>query len=269
MAKVVGIDLGGTYIRAGVVEGKNVLDYIKEETPKTKTEILKKIIKIISLVLKKDIRGIGVAYPGILKNGFVEKTPNLPIQNFNLKKFLEENFQRKIVVENDAKCVALSEIKYGTKKKNFIVITLGTGVGGGIVINKKLYKGDGNAGEIGHIIIDDGKDLEFFWKKNIAEMKKNFGKEFLIRDLIKSKDKKAKKILGEIYRTLGMGIGSLVSAFDPEEIILMGGVREGGRKFIDGVSREIKKYTIIKKIPKMRWSKIKHPGVLGAGLLLE
>jgi len=272
MAKKVGVDLGGTHIRAGIVENGKVANYIKIKTPKTKEKLLKKLCEVISLSLEKggkEIHEIGIASPGPLKNGVIENTPNIPLQNFNLKKFLEKKFRKKIIVQNDVKCIALSELNYGIKKKNFIVIALGTGVGGGIIIGKSLYTGKGNAGEVGHMIIEGKKDLEYFWKRSLKKMKKDYGKEFFIKNIMKSKDKNGKLILNEIYTFLGIGIGSLVNIFDPEEIVLMGGGREAGNKFTKELAKEAKKYTILKRFPKISWSKIKHPGVLGAGLLFE
>ncbi len=271
MKRVIGVDIGGTHIRVGIVHAGKVYDYIKRGTPSTKKEILDVLEKMISdtLYKNKEIKSIGVACPGPLKNGFIKNTPNLALKNFDLKKFLEKKFKKKVIIENDAKCVAISEIKYGTKKNNFIVVTLGTGIGGGIVIDRKIYKGKGNAGEIGHMIVGDGKDIEYFWKKWSAKMRKEYGKGFLIKDLIKQKTGKSKKLLKELYIHLGRWTGTLVSAFDPEEIVFMGGVREGGKDFIDGVVHEAKKFTIIEDFPHIHWSRIEHPGVLGAGELFD
>jgi glucokinase len=269
MVKKIGVDLGGTYIRVGIVKDNKVLKYIKKQTPKTEKELVNELAKSISECMSKDVVGIGVASPGPLKNGIIYNTPNLPFRNFNLKRFLEEKFKKRVEVENDAHCVALAESKFGCKKKNFIVLTLGTGIGGGIIIDGKLYEGEGYAGELGHLVINDGKYLETLWQENRKKAIADFGGKFLIKDIFNKKDKRAKEILKEISVYLGQGIGSLISVFDPEAVILMGGAREAGNKLIRLITKEVKKYTIFPRIPKISWSKLDHPGVLGASLLID
>jgi len=269
MKKVIGIDLGGTFIRAGISSGRDIAGYVKVKTPKTQKEILKKICELIYSFDLKKIKGIGVGVPGFTKDGFVKKTPNLPIKNFDLKKFLEKKFEKKVYVENDAKCIALSEIKFETKKRNVLILTLGTGIGGAIIVNGEIYFGNGYAGEVGHMMVGENKDWESLWKDVLKKMKREFGEGFLIKEIINSKSKKAKALLDEAYETLALGIGSLISAIDPEEIILMGGIREAGNKFIAGINKKLKTKTINPKIPPIRWSKIPHPGVFGAILLTE
>lgn len=269
MAKKIGVDLGGTNMRVGIVENDKVIKYLSKETPKTKDELLEGLTNIISESLSEEISGIGIACPGPLKDGAIKNTPNLPLKNFNLKKFLEKKFGKKIAIENDAKCVALSEIKFGVKKKNFLVLTFGTGVGGGIIIDSKLYTGNGNAGEMGHIILSEGKDFEKHWQESKEKIKAITGGSPMIKDLMKSKEKEAEKILEGIYQYCGQAIGSLINIFNPEAIVLMGGAREAGKDFIRGIQKEAKKYVIVPDMPDILWSKIEHPGILGASLLVE
>ncbi len=267
--KVIAVDIGGTNLRAGLVSGKKILKYVKTATPKTKKEFLDSLEEIISRVIIKDVKAIGVGSPGPLKNGIILNPPNLPLKNFNLKKFLENKFKKRVVIENDAACVALSESVYGVRKKNFVILTLGTGVGGGVIIGGKLYRGKGNAGELGHMIIDDQKDLEFYWKNYKKLSEKHFKRVLTINELCSSRNKKAKKILSYVTTHLAEGIANLIDSFDPEVIILMGGAREAGKKFIDLVRRDVRRLAIIKDHPDIRWSRIKHPGILGASLLVK
>lgn len=269
MTKKIGVDLGGTFLRVGIVENNKVIKYIKKETPKTEKELLEELVKAISECMSDDIKGIGVASPGPLKDGIIHNTPNLPFKVFNLKKFLHNKFNKRIEIENDAHCVALAEAKLGCKKKNFIVLTLGTGIGGGIIIDGKLYEGAGYAGELGHIVIHDGEFLEKLWQTNRKKSKKLFGDNFLIKNMLRSRDKEAKKLLNEIYVYFGQTIGSYINIFDPEIIILMGGIREAGNGLLKNIIHEAKKYTIIPKIPEIKWSRIDHPGILGASLLID
>ena len=210
----------------------------------------------ISKLITNDVKGIGVGSPGPLENGIIKNPPNLPFRNFNLKKYLQDKFRKKVVIENDAKCVALAESKLGCKKKNFIILTLGTGIGGGVIINNQLYKGQGCAGELGHIILDNGKDFESLWKEKGKQIKELF-------------EKNDKKKLNRVAMYLGQGIGSLINIFDPEIIVIAGGVRENGNKFLDMIKRNVKKYQIIPRNIEIKFSKLEHPGVLGAGLLVR
>ena len=267
--KTISVDLGGTNLRVGLVKGKRVLKYLKEPTPKTKEELLKLMVDMISSVIDKDVRAIGVGSPGPLKEGIIKNPPNLPLRNFNLQKFLKRKFKRKVVVANDADVVAMSEAKYGVKKKNFIILTLGTGIGGGIIIDRKLFKGEGYAGELGNIIVSDGKTLEKIWQENRKKCIQCFGKPLMIKELLARKDRKAQKIIKEASLNLGQGIASLVNVFDPEVVVLMGGARETGNKFLNMIKKEANDHTLLPKKIKIQWSKIPHPGILGASLLVK
>lgn len=267
--EVIAVDLGGTFLRVGLVKNNQILKYIKKPTPRNKDNLIKELFLSIELLINKNIKGIGIASPGPLKNGIIKNPPNLPLQNYNLKKELLKKFKKKVEIENDASCVALAEAKFGCKKKNFFVLTLGTGIGGGIIINGKLYKGEGYAGELGHIILNNERDFEDLWKDRRRLSKKYFSQILLIKDLLKIKDKRARKILNETSNYLGQGIASLINIFDPEVVILSGGIRETGDKFLNMIKKQINKYTILPKKTFIRWTKLKHSGILGASLLIK
>lgn len=268
MGRRIAIDLGGTYLRVGVIENNKILEYVNYETPKNKKKLLKLLVKLISDFMV-DVEGIGVATPGPLKEGVIKNTPNLPLKNFDLKKFLKRRFKTRVEVENDADCVALAEFKLGCKKKNFFVVTIGTGIGGGIFVNGELYKGKNSAGEVGHIILEDGKDWEYWWKFYRRMSKDYFGRDILFKELLKMKNKKSREILNESSDVLAKGISSLINIFDPEVVILSGGIKETGRKFLKYIKKDSKKYIFLPGKFEIRWTKLKHPGMLGASLLLD
>jgi glucokinase len=271
--KKIGIDLGGTNLRVALIENNKIIKYIKKPTPKNKKKILDEMCMLISLLINKNFKGIGVASPGPLdsKKGIIKNPPNLPFKNFNLKKYLEKKFSVPVKILNDASCVAIAEAELGCKKKNFIIITIGTGIGGGIIINGKLYSGRGFGGELGHIILDNGKYFEKLGAgKKLKELtKKSFGKELNVIDLINKRDIKSKKILNELTEYVGQGIASLINIFDPEIVVLNGGVRESGNKYLNMVRKKANKYVIFPRKTKIIWSKLEHPGVLGASLLIK
>ncbi|MFH0712064.1 MAG: ROK family protein [archaeon] len=270
-SRIVAIDLGGTNLRIGIVRNRKILKYWKEKTPKTASEIKKRIFELIESFMSDDVRGIAVASPGPLKDGTIRNPPNLPLRNYNLKKALEDRFGVPAVVKNDADCVAFAELELGHKKKNFILLTLGTGIGGGVIIDGKLYRGCGYAGELGYIILDDGKYFE-----NLAASKrlqvvtrKIFGEVKLFHELMKMRDVRAKRILGEFMEYYGQGIASLIHCFDPEIVVLAGGVSECGEGFLRMVRKSVLKYNKLPKRTPIVWTKLKHPGVLGASLYFE
>jgi glucokinase len=271
MTKVIAIDLGGTNLRVSLVNNNKIITYIKNKTPKNGKELIDLMFKNIELLMNKDIEGIGVASAGPLKDGIIKNPPNLPLKNYNLKAALKKRFKKRVEICNDAHCVALAETHLGVRKKNFIVLTLGTGVGGGIIINGKLYEGQGFGGEVGHIVLDDGKDFESLvgWKSIKELTRKAFGKELLISDLMNIKSKKSKDILNKLTVYLGQGIGSLINVFDPEIVVLAGGVRDAGPSLLNMIKKQAKKYSILPRITPIQWSKLNHPGTLGASLLIK
>ncbi len=162
----IGVDLGGTSVKVGIVsqEGK-IIKKLSLETFANMgpDEVIAQIKKGVGQILsgnKLKIRGIGIGSPGIVspKKGTVENPPNFPGWNkVNLGKILHKEFKLNIHVENDANAAAIGEMIFGAGKKldSFIMVTLGTGVGGGIIFKGKLFRGEfGAAGEIGHISVD-------------------------------------------------------------------------------------------------------------------
>ena len=266
--KIIGVDLGGTNLRVALIENNKILKYSKEKTPNDKQKLLDLMTGLIEEFMSKDVGGIGVASPGPLENGIIKNTPNLPLRNFNLKRYLQKKFKTKIEIINDAQSVALVEGKLGCKKKDFIILTLGTGIGGGIIINGELYNGRGYAGELGHLILGD-ESCEKLWQKKRKYCKKCFGEKFTIKKLLEVNNKKSKKIIEETAEILGKEIGGLINVFDPEIVILAGGVKETGNKFLDKIKKSAKKYVLIPHFPKIKWSNIEHPGALGASLLIK
>jgi len=267
--KIIAVDLGGTNLRVALVQNNKILKYIKKATPKEKNSLIKEMEDSISKLITKDVVGIGVGSPGPLENGIIKNPPNIPLHNFNLKKHLEKRFKKKVVVENDAHCVAIAESRLGCRKNNFIILTLGTGIGGGIIINKQLYLGKSCGGELGHIVLDNGKFFETLWKDSREMIKKSFGKEMMVKELIKMNNKESNLILDYLVKYLGQGIGSLINVFDPEIVVLNGGIKETGEYFLSKIKKETQKYTIMPHATPIIWTKIEHPGILGASLLIK
>ncbi|MGB9748978.1 MAG: ROK family protein [Candidatus Woesearchaeota archaeon] len=242
---IVGVDLGGTKIRAGLI-GR--FDVKKEITLLTnakhgKKKILKTLFDAIDYVFQKDVKEIGIAVAGNTDgNKIIEATNIKSLNNLNLASIISKRYGRKTFLENDANAFALAEYHFLKKKnpklKNIVGITLGTGVGGGIIINGEIYRGSFfSAGEIGHMSIAsngikckcknydcfevycNGKALERYY----YELTKKKLQSTIIGNNL-SKDKNALKAVHEYSRYLGIGLVNIANIFSPEYIVIGGGI---------------------------------------------
>jgi len=266
--KVIAFDIGGTSLRAAVVENNKIVKRLRCDTPKTEKEFTAQIKEYAEELFDSSIEGIGIGCAGVIKDGVIKASPNLPIKNYDMKKVLSK-YKVPVRVFNDAGCFSLAELKLGCKKENFLIMTLGTGIGGGIIINGEPYRGgSGLGGEVGHIYVN-GVDFESLWHKSKKKMRAQFGQSCLIKDLVKKNSPESQEILVEIADYLGKGIASMISVLDPEIVILAGGPSESGAKFIHMVQKKVDEYRFLPKRVLVRWTKLSHPGLLGASLLVS
>jgi predicted NBD/HSP70 family sugar kinase len=245
MAKnIVSVDVGGTHIRFAKLEKGRITHFSKTETPEGKNELRNSITNGIDQYFDRYTKGIGVSFAGVVNYGRIVEAPNLEnAENWDLQAFLAEKYGIPARVENDSNCFALAEFHHGAKKHNMVVLTLGTGIGGGIIADGKLYKGTGGAGEFGHMMVHKGKDLENWYKK---------------------KRKSAK----EQAKFLGVGVSNIASILSPEEIIINGGARKNDKDFLEKVKAYAEKYKFVKKLPKVKYSRVNHAGLKGAASLV-
>ena len=163
----IGIDVGGTNLRAGIVDESGRL-LSQEQIPVGNFESPEAFVRKLAALTERaldtahaavsDIGSIGIGIPGAVKNGEILYTCNLPLTGVPLAAMLRRYFDLPIYLENDANCAAVGEWLYGSGREtqNFIMVTLGTGIGGGFILNGRLYSGSGMAGEIGHMVIEAG-----------------------------------------------------------------------------------------------------------------
>ena len=279
---VLGIDIGGTSIKGGVVRDTGeVLDHFvipmdKYADPYDSIAVMNKFIMdwINTHEYDQKIVGIGLGVPGILnkETGVVASSPNLPKWiNFNIKHFVENYTHLPVKIINDASAAVLGEARFGSGKNydNFIMITLGTGVGGGIIINKELYDGkDGTGAQLGHAIIEvNGRQctcgrkgcLEAYASATalIKETKKamdshpdsllhevcnELGKVSAKAGFIAERrgDEVAHKLVEEYIMYLSEGLLDICNIFRPDAIALSGGVAKEGKPLIDRIAKYIK-----------------------------
>ncbi len=289
----IGVDAGGTKISAGLVAGNKLIRKIKipTEQGKGRNQVIKNILKAISIVSqgieKKEIEviGIGLAGPVDSKNGILKVAPNIKgLQNFPVKKIIEKTLGIKTIVENYAKCIALAESRQ-FKCKNLIALTLGTGVGGGIIIDGKIYHGSGYAGELGHIVIDykgykcscgnNGCLEEYCSGRGVERLaKKYFGKAIPpleVQRMAEAGNKKAIRVYNEFGTYLGIGLADYVNIFNPEIIVIGGGIGRAWKLFLPSAIKEMRKraFDVSSSTVKVVPSKLEvdEAGILGVSSL--
>jgi glucokinase len=260
----IGLDIGGTNIKSGIVYNNKIIKKVVIKTGKTKQQIIQNIISSIEQLDCKNIDFIGVGCPGPAdyEKGVILKTPNIPLNGVNIKKILQKKFCKNVKMNNDANCFALGE-SIRLKKMNVIGLTLGTGVGGGIIINNKIYSGKGNAGELGHCTIN------FKAKKsrcgNNGCLEEYISKRAIIKNYHKDPDKlRSKKDWDEIGTFLGIGITNLANTFDPDMITIGGGISNSFNFFQKKMNHQIKKRAL-NKVKVVKGSQ--DSGILGAANL--
>jgi len=239
-----GIDIGATktiFLLAEINGAKyKILESVKILTPKKEAGILKMVEeKYKHLAGRYKIGGIGIGFCGPVdyKKGIAIKGPRLGTGRIDFKKNLERKLKTKVAVDNDVKCFLFAESAFGKAqgKKNAVFLTLGTGIGGGIIIDGKIYRGAANfAGEFGHMRMGEiGKEKEFELVSSGTGLsnvyKKMTGKNsnsFQVVDLARQKDFAALMAVDAVSKTLGILLANLIQSFNPEIIVLGGGLTE-------------------------------------------
>lgn len=279
----IGVDVGGTGIKAGVVteEGKIIKSCaIATNRESHYTELIKDMADLIFKTLKEakvsvdDIKSIGIGFPSSVddKNGVVVYTANINLNNAPVVEELQKYINKPVYIGNDANCAALGEYfaLNDDSIENFVAVTLGTGVGGGIIINKKLYTGsNGSAGEIGHIrLVMDGekcscgrdgcwecyasataliRDSKRAAEKNPASLlakniEANGGRSNgkLVFDTAKEGDETAQKVIDNYIKYISEGIIDMINIFQPSVIAIGGGISRQGDNLLNPIKEYIK-----------------------------
>ena len=293
----IGIDIGGTNIKGALVDNGKVIAKIQYPT-KSKTNkkiLLEQVFKYIEKLIKRGKKiegiGIGVAGPIDFKNQKILNPPNLVVlKNMELGKIIEEKFGIKTIIENDGHLMTLAEtiLGAGKNKNNVVGVTLGTGVGGGIVVNQKIVHGEsGTAGEIGHMTIDrHGRKcncgskgcLEAYLseggiRKTSYEFFNKRIKSYDLHRMARKGNSRAIQAWKEVGKHLGVGLANIVDMFNPEVIIIGGGIARGaGELLMNPAKKEMRKNILSKSAKKTSVVLAKlneYAGAVGAGLLFN
>lgn len=311
----IGVDFGGTNIVSAIVncQGK-IVSRLKVPTlaERGKEATIKRIIETIhknivqSTIVLDDIIGIGIGAPGPLdiKRGIINFAPNLPGWiDVPLKKKLKNEFNMKVVLENDANAAAWGERCFGAGQgvDNLVCFTLGTGIGGGIIIDGKIYHGNNyGAAELGHMTVNKNGPrcncgnygcLEAYSSatgiKNriINRIEEGIKSEFLnfdddklfeslrlksIFEAARKGDKLTKDVVEEAISYLGIAIANIAIILNPEMVVLVGGITNEGDKLLIPLREEVKKrafYSNYKSLKIVIGKLGGNAGVLGAAAL--
>ena len=314
MGNRIGIDVGGTNVKIALVNDKGNIIYSNsiptraemgyEYTINNMKEAIAELIKETKSDAKS-IEGIGFGFPGQIdyQKGIVRLAPNIPgWVEVPIAEIIEKEFSIPTRVDNDVRCAALGELNYGAGIgcENLICITVGTGIGSGLIINGKLVRGASNAaGEIGHIKLDmnggplcgcgDRGCLEAFASgPSIVAMAEEYikgGKStkyrelanpditpYIVSEAAKQGDPVAKRIFTIMGEYIGIGLASVVNLLNPEKIIIGGGVAAAGDLLLNPIKENLIKRAMpiagaaVEIVPAQLGNSA---GVIGASLLIK
>jgi Transcriptional regulator/sugar kinase len=227
--KVIGVDLGGTKILAALIEDEKIIKQHSSPTPVGLEQqlVIDAIADTIVQVFDEDVAGIGIGVPGLvdLESNLVFNVVNIPSWGVvPLKQLIEERFNKPVFVNNDANCFAIGEKYFGKAKgyRNFVGITLGTGLGAGIIINNHLYSGNFcGAGEFGMIYYKD-QNIEAYTSGQFFKTMSLSGAD--LAQKATEGNKEALKLFEEFGTHVGRAIANILYSLAPEAIILGGSI---------------------------------------------
>ncbi|MBU6411351.1 MAG: ROK family protein [Verrucomicrobia bacterium] len=272
--RCIGVDLGGTSVRAGLVQNGRIIAIEKRPSfaAKGRQAVIDEICDTIQAVRQPGVRGIGIGVPSVVdKNGVVFSPANIPSwRRVPLKKILERRFRTPVFVNNDAKCFALGELAFGAGRgrKNLVGLIIGTGLGAGVIIDGRLFSGaHGAAGEIGHIPHGDA-DFEHVCSGRFFQ--REFGLDAAaIQKRADAGDRSAAEMLAAFGEPFAKVIMAVLYAYDPEIIVLGGGVSRAYPYFAPRLREKLKAFRFQDVVKKVRIvpSRKPHVAVLAAAAL--
>ncbi len=273
--KVIGIDMGGTNVRAGLVENGRLRDVctIPVRSLGTEQEVLEDVFSAIDGIMLRGVAGLGTGVPSVvdLKAGIVYDVQNIPSwKRVPLKARLEERYRLPVYVNNDANCFAAGEKYFGKAQPydSAVGLIVGTGLGAGIIANGRLYSGtNGGAGEFGMLPYRD-KDFEAYCSGQFFQSVHGVSGQALYAAAERS-DSKALKIFAEFGVHLGEAVKAICYAVDPEIIVLGGSVSKSFRFFSAAMWESFRSfaYAITKERLKIEVSETENIAILGAAAL--
>lgn len=292
MEYAIGVDIGGTNVRAGVVGrdgkifSKKLLRVDDVKSAKEMVGLMGRLLSSLKIPKKGNIVGIGCGMPGIIDSGegVIGHSPNFPKwKDVPFKKMLEAEFGAEVLLDNDANMAAVGEHRWGAAQKwdDFIMITLGTGLGGGIIVDGSVVQGmRGYAGEVGHMVIERegwpcGCGSHGCWEQYASShfFKRRGLGGHASEALAKKGNRAAKEMWREFGQNVGIGIAGLMNNFGITNFVVGGGLARAMPLFQRGMKAEVKARSYTQNYAKFKVKQstlIDGAGVLGsAGAFFE
>jgi len=272
---IIGIDLGATNIRGGIVTDNKLskIDSNRINSSGTAEEVMQDVFGLADKLIDKNIKAIGIGVPSVVdvKEGIVYDVQYIPSwKEVPLKKRMEERYKVPVFVNNDANCFALGEHYFGKGKgcDSMIGLTIGTGIGAGIILNNRLYSGvNCGAGEFGMVEYLD-KCYEYYGSGQFFQNVYNMDGEIVFENAEKG-DPDAIIMYEEMGTHLGNAIKTILYTYDVELIILGGSVRFAYRFFSNKMWERIRTFAFTKSAERLqiKSSELENSGILGAAAL--
>ncbi|MDO3640998.1 ROK family protein [Mucilaginibacter sp. L3T2-6] len=270
--KVIGIDLGATNIRGAVVSNGTLSEIISRRihTKGTVEQVLKDVYFVADKLIDKDVKAIGIGVPSVVdvEKGIVYDVVHIPSwKEVHLKEILEKKYQIPVFVNNDANCFALGELYFGKGKgaKNMIGLTIGTGLGAGIIISGQLYAGPNcGAGEFGCVDYLDN-NYEFYCSGSFFNNVYGLDGQQVYKEAQRD-DARSLQLYAEMGTHLGNAIKLIMYTYDPDLIILGGSVQSAYDYFEKSMWERIRTLVYPKSVARLKIerSELANSGILGA-----
>jgi glucokinase len=277
MAAAVGVDLGGTKVAAAPLLGGLLGESVLRATDLSSTEaLLDQLVELVNEVRPPDLDGVGIGVPSVVEfeTGRVVSSVNVPLADVPLRHVLSDRLGVPVFVDNDATVAALAEAfdeQLQPVAQNLVMLTVGTGVGGGIVLGGRIYRGStGAAGELGHTIIaldrlgEDPPGAHFPQPGSLESLAAGHALDHLaevaardkpdsalgklrgqeeqvtgvdVVDAAHAGDASARRIIATWARHVGVGVANAINTFDPDEVVIGGGAARAGDLLLEPATR--------------------------------
>lgn len=274
---MIGIDAGGTKLLGGVVDEQLAVHHRAHRLWRgvDRQEVLDVLVDVVeeALAAEPDADAVGFGIPSLMDRdrAVSRECVHLPLAGVPFRDLMSERLDRPMVVDNDANCALLAEARAGAARdaSDALLLTLGTGIGGGILAAGALYRGGGSAGELGHTVVDldgdpcpcggrgcletvasgtaiarAGAEAALAEPKSALGRARAAGREItgaLVTELAGEDDAAAVEVLAEAGRKLGVGLASLANAFNPEVIVIGGGAAAAGELLLEPTRAELRR----------------------------
>ncbi len=277
LSYTIGVDLGGTNVRAGLIQNGRIIKHTSAKIPQNKhdeTVVLKCIIDTIKQVHTTPLKGIGIGVPGLVdqKSGIVHSVINIPsFREIPLRSILAEEFDTEIFINNDVNCFVLGEKFFGAgiPYQNVVGLSMGTGLGAGIISgNKLLDDANGGSGEFGEIPYRDANFEAYCSGQFFMKMLGKTGEEAFL--LAQNGDAKALEIFQELGTHIGKVIHIILLTLDPQAIILGGSIAQSRRFFHESMMAEVSKFVFQNSLKNLQilYASEKNSPIFGAAKLV-